>query len=417
MNNAPWRIPFGDLKIGPLARKRIAEALDSNWVSEGRLVGEFEEKFAEKFCWKHAIATSSGTDAGIVVWSAIRDLRGLPYMAQSAKDITSNKGYVITPACAFVATANCILAAGLEPFFYDIELETLNLSPVLVQRHVDEKRDLEELVGIHFIATMGKPTPVKEVAKIAEAHDLYLIGDFCEAHGARMMNQFIVAPEQDPEGEPVEVNVFEYADHLCDAAIYSFYAAHLIVGGEGGMICTDDDEIAELCRSIKSHGRPSGRTYFNFQRPGFNSKWNELCAAVALESLERFDETFTRRREVRRMLIEALSQFEDDLIIYRDGPGEVISPHAFPIVLKDEDRGVKSLYDHLEQSGIQVKTLFGSLPTRHKAFEFLGHKLGDFPVAERIGRTGLHFSTNEFMTEEDIEFVAERIGAWLRGWA
>lgn len=390
-----WRIPFGDLKVGPSARKRIAEALDFNWVSEGRFVREFEEKFAERFAWKHAIATSSGTDAGIVVWSAVRELvkpgkrQGRDAYWQECPEPFK----VITPACSFVATANCILAAGMEPAFIDIRLGTLNLDPqsVLGSPALENK---DNLVGVQFVATMGKPFPVHKIAELAVERDLWLVGDFCEGHGAR----FDYAP----------------ADSYCDVALYSFYTAHIIVGGEGGCICTDDDDIAELCRSIKSHGRSPGSNYFDFQRVGFNSKWNEFCAAVALESLERFDETFAKRREVRRMLVEALSRFEDDLIIYRDGPGEVISPHAFPIVLKDENRDINPLYDHLEKSGVQVKTLFGSLPTQHKTFEFLGHKLGDFPVAERVGRGGLHFGCNEFMTAEDAEFIADKIGEWLK---
>src|SRR3990167_5790017 len=282
------RVPFGDLRIGPLARRRVIEALDSNWISEGRFVREFEEKFAAKFGWKHAIATSSGTDAGIVVWSAVRELRGSLF----------GEGYVFTPACAFVATANCLLAAGYRPRFIDIKLDTLNMN-------VDNFGTTEFCIGgspnlmtdgFQFVATMGSPRDIKKVATIAVELDLYLIGDFCEAHGARITVDTFTSGR-----------VTGYADNFCDAAIYSFYAAHLIVGGEGGIICTNDDELAKMCQSIKSHGRPAGSTYFDFQRPGFNSKWNEFCAAVALESLERFDENFTKRREVRRKLIEALS--------------------------------------------------------------------------------------------------------------
>ena len=386
-----WRVPFGDLKIGPSAKRRITEALDSNWISEGRFVREFEKKFAEKFGWKHAITTSSGTDAGMVVWSAIKEIEGVSPL----KYLT-----VVTPACAFASTANCLMAARCAPVFCDIELTTLNLSAAFRDQ---SSFSIHHGIAIQFVATMGKPTPIREIASIAKKHDLYLVADFCEAHGADYLMPKICFPKESPV----------IADHYADAAIYSFYVAHLIQGGEGGIICTDDDELASLCRSIKSHGRPAGATYFSFDRIGYNSKWNEMCAAVALEGLEKFDEAFAKRREVRRMLVDALSQFEDDLIIYRDGPGEVISPHAFPIVLRDETRDVKPLCDYLERSGVQVKTLFGSLPTQHKAFELLGHELGDFPVAERVGRTGLHFGCNEFMTEEDVGFITYKIGEWL----
>src|SRR3990167_423271 len=169
------RIPFGDLRIGPLARKRVMEALDSNWVSEGRFVREFEEKFTEKFGWRHAIATSSGTDAGIVVWSAVRELSG-----EQRGDAS-----IITPACAFVATANCLAAAGLRPYFRDVELSTINLDPSALNDKQTVLDTESGTMGIQFVATMGKPTPVKEVAALAEKYDLYLIGDWCEAHGAQ----------------------------------------------------------------------------------------------------------------------------------------------------------------------------------------------------------------------------------------
>lgn len=404
-----YRIPFGGLKIGASARLRIAEILESNWISEGRLVREFEEKFAEKFCWKHAIATSSGTDAGIVVWSAVRELSGCGHSLEYAGTDEESPGEIFTPASAFVATVNCLITAGFRPKFIDINLDTLNLDVDILAARC--KNAPNNGIGIQFVATMGKPTPIQEIAKIAEEHDLYLIGDWCEAHGCGFV---IDESEKYNTPGPRFFNRFKYADHFCDASIYSFYAAHLIIGGEGGIICTDDDELADMCRSIKSHGRPSNSIYFDFQRIGFNSKWNEFCAAVALESLENFDENFAKRRDIRQKLIETLPSMEDKLILYRDGLGEIISPHAFPVVLRDENADIRSLYEYLDKSGIQCKTLFGSLPTQHGAFEFLGHKLGKFLVAERIGRTGLHLPCNEFMTDDDVAYVADRIGEFFR---
>ena len=112
-------------------------------------------------------------------------------------------------------------------------------------------------------------------------------------------------------------------------------------------------------------------------------------------------------------MIEALSKYEDDLILYRDGPGEIISPHAFPVVLRDPKRNVKPFMEHLAANGVEVKTLFGSLPTQHKAFAWMGHKLGEFPVAERIGRTGCHWGCNENIDEGDVEYLASVVEAYF----
>ena len=101
-------------------------------------------------------------------------------------------------------------------------------------------------------------------------------------------------------------------------------------------------------------------------------------------------------------------------MLYPDGRDEVICPHACPVVLRNPSASIEPLYEHLESQGIQCKTLFGSLPTQHTAFRFLGYRPGTFPVAERIGRTGLHFGVHQYLTDEDIEFVADQIHAYFQ---
>ncbi len=391
------KIPFGqiDAKTLDFAKKNIARVLASGYLTEGKLTEEFEYQFARLFGWKHAIATSSGTTAGEVVWAAIREITGCGHSLEYSGSDQESPGEVFTPACAFVSTVSCLIAAGLKPKFTDVSLYTLNIDHTIVAKRCLEYIDQE--IAIQFVATMGKPTPIGLIATIADEHDLWLIGDFCEAHGSRI-------------GKSEVINGLHfkgpYADSICDAAIYSLYPAHLICGVEGGVICTDNDDIANLCRSIKSHGRPVGSNYFDFQRVGFNAKWSDLHAAVGLASLEGFDERYKKRRWVRGRLIDVLSKFEGEIILYRDGDGEEISPHALPVVLRDEHADVKLLHRFLDSQGVEVKTLFGSLPTQHEAFQFLGHSLGAFPVSERVGRTGLHFSCGDFMEEEHINLVA-----------
>lgn len=179
------------------------------------------------------------------------------------------------------------------------------------------------------------------------------------------------------------------------------------------MIATEDERLASLCRSIRTHGRRDGGLHFDFDRPGFNSRMNDLEAAIGLEGLANFDETFATRRQHLARLRELLSPLEEHLILYRDAPDEVVCPHAFPLVMRDPGRSADGLYRHLEDRGIQCKTLFGSLPTQHRAFAFLGHREGDFPVAERIGRTGLHFGIHQYLSEADIDYVAACVGSYF----
>ncbi|MDD2708933.1 MAG: DegT/DnrJ/EryC1/StrS family aminotransferase [Verrucomicrobiae bacterium] len=370
-----FRVSFGHVEVGESARKHLAAALDRNWVSEGPNVRQFEENFARIFGYRHCVAASSGTDAGLVANSSLLS-RG----AQRGDE-------VITPALAFVATVNCILAAGLTPKFVDVELETLNINPDLIEAAITPRTR-----AIQVVHTMGKPCKMEKIMTIARKRGLYVIEDCCEAHGARLNGKVVGS--------------------FGDMGLFSFYAAHIICSGEGGMICTHDSEFDALCRSVRSHGRRNGQLYFAFDRCGFNSRMNDLEAAIGLEGLENFEKTFSVRRRYLLRLHELLAPFEDRLILYHDGPGEVVCPHAYPIVLRDEKGNIDDLYRYLEEHGIQCKTLFGSLPTQHQAFNFMKIPRGSFPVSERIGRTGLHFGVHQYLKDEDLDFVAETIGKY-----
>lgn len=373
----PYRVSFGHIEVGETGHRYLMEALRRNWVSAGANVELFETRFAQHFGYGHAIATSSGTDAGIVAFTTLLD-RG-----------ASRGDEVITPALSFVATANCILAAGLVPKFVDVELETLNINPALIERAITPRTR-----AIQVVHTMGKPCKMDEIREIARRHKLVVIEDACEAHGAILKGKVVGS--------------------FGEMALFSFYAAHIICSAEGGMICTADPELAGLCRSIRTHGRRGGELYFHFDRVGFNARMNDLEAAIGLEGLEQFDQTFNIRRRHMLRLRELLKPVEDRFIVYHDGPDEVICPHAFPLVMRDETQAVDGLYKYLESRGIQCKTLFGSLPTQHRALTFLGYRKGDFPVAERIGLTGLHFGIHQYLTEDDIEYVAETVASYFK---
>lgn len=389
------RVSFGDLRIGPIAKKYIERALNRSWVSQGPNVEEFEKRFAQKFSYKHAIATSSGTDACICACAALYD-----FGAKRGDEI-------IVPACTFVAPANAVLAAGFIPKFVDIELETLNIDPSKVVDAISERT-----IAIMPVHLMGKPAPMDELRNL----DLWVLEDACEAHGAQYKGRYVGA--------------------IGHVGAFSFYAAHLIVAGEGGMVVTNDDRFAEVLKSVRSHGRPAGSNYFDFVRFGFNSRMNDLTAAVGIEGIIKFDETFRKRRENLKRLLELTKDLGEYCHFLKEAPLpppadytiasvplEVVSPHAFPLVLRDQppfhstaprwDRD--RLYHYLEEKGIQCKTLFGSLPTQHAAFRWMGHELGEFPVAEYVGQNGLHFGIHQYLSDDDLCYVAEVLRKYFKG--
>ncbi len=371
------RISFGDLFIGDIAKKNFQKVFDKNWASEGDNVREFETKFAEKFGYKHAIATSSGTDADMVACASLLDFG-------------ANRGdEIIVPALSFVATANSVLAAGFIPKFVDVELETLNIDPSKIEEAITDKTR-----AIMVVHTMGKPCDMDSIIKIAKKYDLKVIEDACEAHGATYKGKLV--------------------GKIGDMGAFSFYTAHQIVCGEGGMVTTEDDKFADVIRSVKSHGRPSGSTYFDFQRVGFNSKMNDLEAALGLEGIETFDAFFNKRKDNLYKLLELTKDLSKFCYFIKEESYEKVSPHAFPIVLKDKKYNRNKLYEFLESKGIQCKTLFGSLPTQHNAFKFLKYQSGDFPVSEYIGDNGLHFGMHQYLNDEDMQYIYENLNMYFK---
>ena len=372
------RINFGDLYIGDIAKDRIKKAVDKNWVTQGENVKEFEEKFAKLFRYKHAVATSTGTDACIASLASLYE-----FGAKRGDD-------VIVPATTFVATANAVLAAGFTPKFVDIELETLNINPNKIEENITGKTIA--LMPVHL---MGKPSEMDTIVKIAKKYNLKIIEDCCEAHGAKYKDKYIGT--------------------IGDMGAFSFYVAHLIICGEGGMVVTNNDKIADVLRSVRTHGRPTGSIYFDFQRFGLNLRMNDLTAAIGIEGIEYFKETFDKRKENMYTLLELTKDLTNYMYFIKEEKHEVVCPHAFPLVLKDKKYNRDKLYKYLESKGIQTKTLFGSLPTMHSAFKFMGHKPGDFPVAEYVGENGLHFGIHQYLKKEDLIYISKILKSYFDG--
>ena len=371
------RINFGDLKIGDIAKDRINKALEKNWVTEGENVKEFEEKFAKHFGYKHVIATSSGTDACIACLASLYD-----YGAKRGDE-------VIVPATTFCATANAVLAAGFIPKFVDVKVETLNIDSDKIEDEITDKT-----IAIMPVHLMGKPAEMDTVIKIAKKHDLRVIEDCCESHGAKYKDK--------------------YVGTIGDMGAFSFYVAHVIIAGEGGLVVTNNDEIADVVRSVKTHGRPTGSIYFDFQRFGLNLRMNDLTAAIGIEGMANFEDSFKIRKNNLNTLLDKTGELEEFLYFSKEEEYELISPHAFPLVLKDPTLGYSKFFKYLESKEIQTKTLFSSLPTQHKAFEFLGYKYGDFPCAEYIGENGLHFGIHQYLKEDDLTYISDALKCYFK---
>lgn len=394
------RVTFGTIQIPETAKRLINEALDTTRISSGRLVRQFEDRFAELVDAPAAVAVSSGTDADILALALLKD-----FGAQTGDE-------VITPALSFVATGNAVIHAGFTPVFVDVERHTLNLDPAQIEAAITPRT--RAILPVHL---MGKPAEMDTIQAIANRHGLAVVEDAAEAHGATYKGRKVGS--------------------LADLGAFSLYVAHIVTTGEGGIITCRTPEQAEILRSLRSHGRAckckvctlntasgycpkrfdpeSGEDIrFVFERLGYSCKMNELEAAIGLGNLENYQGILDKRRANLRHVLRCFDRFAPYLFTIREEPHEEIGPHAIPIVLGEQASFTRAeLTNYLEQNGVETRTLFASMPTQCPGFAHLGYRLGQFPAAEYLGRQGLHIGVHQDLELADMDYVLELLAEFL----
>ena len=370
VRNDPLAIPkkkieFGELRLGRIAKKNLEDILNTGWASYGPKCREFEERWGHLFGYKYNIALSSGTDACIQACLSLRT--------------RFDGGEIIVPALSFIATANAVRIAGFTPRFVDIKRETRNIDEDKIEEAINEKT-----VAIMVVHTMGRPCAMDKIVEIAKRRNLEVIEDCCEAHGAKYKGKFVGT----------------WGAMGC----FSFYVAHLICCGEGGMLSTNRSTLNDTVNSTKCHGR-SG-IYFDHPLFGINSKMNDLEASLGLEGVENFWDTFAKRSNVVSRIRLALSDYKNVAWFSEEDSGNTNCPHAFSLTLKEEGK-LNILTDALEDAGIHWKRNFGCIPTQHGAFSSMGYELGDFPEAEYVGDNGIHIGTHAYLTSKDVDYIID----------
>jgi dTDP-4-amino-4,6-dideoxygalactose transaminase len=226
------------------------------------------------------------------------------------------------------------------------------------------------------------------ICEIAKRKYLFVIEDACEAHGAKYKDKFI--------------------GHWGDMSVYSYYIAHLVCCGEGGMVSTNDDHTADILASCRSHGRPFNSIYFDHQRVGYNSKMNDLEASIGLEAIGVFWDTFNTRHATMKRMRAAAEGFEDVAFFSEEDEGNINCPHGFSITCKETGK-IKIVEETFDKYNIHHKRNFGCIPTQHRAFEDMGYSLGDFPESEWVGDNGIHIGCHQHLSEDDIQRIETAI--------
>jgi dTDP-4-amino-4,6-dideoxygalactose transaminase len=393
-------VPFGTISIPERSKERIEEILQTKRVSSGKYVRMFESEFAKLLGSKEAVAVSSGTDADILALAVLHE-----FGAQRGDE-------VIVPALSFVATGNAVVHAGFKPVFVDIDRQTLNMDVSQIVATLTGKT--RAIMPVHL---MGKPADMDAIHSVAKKHGLYVVEDAAEAHGALY------------KGKPVGT--------LSDLAAFSLYVAHIISTVEGGIVTTNDEQFADVLRSLRSHGRAckcrqcvlnTSQSYcpkrfgnnggedirFIFERIGYSSKMNELEAAIGLSNIEIYHEIVEKRHQNLIYVLDRFERFHPYLATIQEGPDERIGPHAIPIIIQETASFTRAELTHdLETHGIETRTLFASMPTQCPGFAHLGYRLGQFPNAEYVGKHGIHIGVHQDLGIPEMEYVLTTLSRFL----
>lgn len=347
---------------------KVNEVLKSGWLSIGPKIEEFEQKFIEYFGVKHAIGVNSGTS-------------GLHLLVKSLG--IGKEHEVITTPFSFVASSNCLLFENATPVFVDIDPKTLNIDIQKIEEKITKRTK-----AILPVDVFGHPLNMAKIKKLADKYNLKVIEDSCEAIGS-------------------EYNGIK-AGTLADGAVFAFYPNKQITTGEGGMIVTNDDEVADFCRSYRSQGRAVTGFWLHHERIGYNYRLSEIHAALGIVQMERLDEILDKRQTVAQMYNEKLKDVKGVTIPYIHPDVTRMSWFVYVIqVDKEVDRN--KVMDYLKENGIGCRPYFTPIHVQPYMKELFGLKAEDFPITADIGRRSIALPFYNKLTEKEVNYVAEKL--------
>lgn len=360
MNKLIW---LSDPIIEKEEIKSLNKVLLSGKLVQGPLVQEFEAKFSHMCKTKYAIATNSGTSA---LHTALHVLGIGP-------------GHeVITTPFTFVSTANAILMTGAKPVFVDIEEDTFNINPRLIERKITKKTKV-----ILAVDLFGQPANYDEINKIAKRNKLFVVEDAAQSIGAKYHGKT--------------------TGGLSDIACFSLYATKNIMSGEGGMITTNDNNFYKQARLFRSHGQDENNRY-NYLGLGYNYRLTDMSAAIALEQLKRI-ESITKARKKNAEIYDKELKGIKGLITPSILKGIDSVYHQYVIrITKDFKFSRDEFREYLENKGIQTYIYYpkGLYTFKHLKFD---NNLKDFAVTERIINEVLSIPVHPKLKNEDIYYI------------
>ncbi len=350
------RIAIANPYIGTEEKAAVEDVLESGSLASGEVVEQFESEFAAFNHSAHGIATSNGTTA--------------LHAALEAAGIGEGDRVLTTPF-TFIATANAIRFTGAEPVFADIDPQTYNLDPQSVETTIQSlDGGVDALLVVHLY---GQPASMEQLTAIASQYDIPVIEDAAQAHGATY------------HGQPV--------GSLGDVGCFSFYPTKNMTTGEGGMVVTDDDEIAARARQFIDHGR-SDR--YEHERLGHNFRMTNIAAAIGRTQLQRLPLFVHERRQNAMELYDGLR--DCSFTLPKESPRTTHAYHQFTIRSNRRD----ALKTHLDEFGIDSGVYYPKPVHKQPAYS---HLSVNAPVAEKAASEVLSVPVHPQLSDEELHTV------------
>jgi len=362
-------IPVNEPLFDGNEKKYLNQCIDEGWISsEGPFVKEFEEKFSSYLGSRYGIAVCNGTVALETALFAVGITKG---------------DEVIMPTFTIISCAIAALRLGATPVLVDSEPDTWNMDVTQIEGKITKRT--KAIMPVHIY---GHPVDMGPVMELAEKYDLKVIEDAAEVHGALYNGK--------------------KTGSIGDVGSFSFYANKIITTGEGGMVVTDDEEIAERARNYRNLCFKPGRRFYH-TKLGENFRMTSLQAAVGVAQLEQIERFIEIKRKNAQKYTERLKAVRGIRTpVEKEWAKNVYWMYAVEL---SEDLGItaEQMAERLAENGIGTRPFFLGLheqPVFHDMGLFIGEH---YPVAERIARQGLYLPSGHTLTEEQIESVCEAV--------
>ena len=355
-------IPVAAPLIGDEEKRAVMAVLESGQLAQGPVVEAFEKEFAAWCGARHAVAVNSGTAA--------------LHLLMLAQGVTEGDE-VITSPFTFVSSANAALFVGARPVFVDIEPETFCLDPASVEAAITPRTK-----AIMPIDLYGHPAAIPELREIATRHGIALIEDACQAHGAAIDGR--------------------RAGAFGVSASFSFYPTKNMTTGEGGMVTTDDADLAERVGVLRQHGAAHR---YHHDVLGYNFRMTDIAAAIGRAQLAKVDRWNERRRRNASVLDEALANIPG-VVTPKERPGCRHVYHQYTVrIARDRDR----FQQRLREMGVGTAVHYALPVHRQPLYISLGYGDVSMPQAEKAAAEVLSLPVHPALTDGDLDRIAESV--------